>query len=457
MSWNKAVLICGVIFSVGCTKEEQQEKHLPRMAPSPILIEADMPRYGSYEAQRFTKTENLDFRDQLEALPDIEVKTDEKGHVVWVDFRKAGGGKGDQLAWLYGLPFVETLIISGEQIDNKIIGALAGHPRLRVLNIALKSSVDQDGLAPLSSFVKLEDISLEGSKVNDDSLEHLAKVKTIRKLRLRKTGITAAGIKKLTDLNDLELLDLRDCNDIGDSGLETIATFKKLKSLLVNGEQVTDAGMSHLSALTELQLLVLPRSQVTDTGIAALSGIKKLKELDLFQAPISAAGLAVLAESKDMVKLKIRGTKVTSEGLRMLEGFKKLAELDLGETLIDDAAIDFISACESLVDVNLLRTGITAQGIEKLARLKLKRLNLDDVRGVDNACLKAIGSIDSLEFLHLGKTAISDEGVSALTQLKGLKSLILENTQISPGKIEELRAALPNTEIKYEVAEPAAG
>jgi hypothetical protein len=109
------------------------------------------------------------------------------------------------------------------------------------------------------------------------------------------------------------------------------------------------------------------------------------------------------------------------------------------------------------VDLNLLRTGITSKGIEKLASLKLKRLNLDDIRGVDNACLTAIASIGTLEFLHLGKTAVSDEGVSALTQLKGLKNLILENTQVSPGKIEELRAALPDTEIKYEVVEPAAG
>jgi hypothetical protein len=416
-----------------------------------------MPRYGSYESQRFTKTENLDFRDQLEALPDIEVKTDENGHIVLVDFRKAGGGKADQLAWLYGLPFVETLIVSGEQIDNKIIGSLAGHPRLRVLNITLKSSIDSNGLAPLASFAKLEDLNLEGSKITDDQLEQLTKVKSIRKLRFRNTGVTAAGIKKLTGLNELELLDLRDCTNIGDSGLETIATFTKLKSLLVNGEQVTDAGISHISALTELQLLVLPRSQVTDTGIAALSGTKKLKELDLFQAPISASGLAQLAEAKDLAKLKIRGTKVTSEGLRIIQGFKKLAELDLGETGIDDAAIDFISTSEYLVDLNLLRTGITSKGIEKLASLKLKRLNLDDIRGVDNACLTAIASIGTLEFLHLGKTAVSDEGVSALTQLKGLKNLILENTQVSPGKIEELRAALPDTEIKYEVVEPAAG
>jgi hypothetical protein len=89
--------------------------------------------------------------------------------------------------------------------------------------------------------------------------------------------------------------------------------------------------------------------------------------------------------------------------------------------------------------------------------MKLKRLNLDDVKGVDNTCLPAVASMESLEFLHLGKTAVSDEGVSVLAQLKGLKTLILENTPVSPAKIEELKAALPGTEIKYSVGGAAAG
>jgi len=143
--------------------------------------------------------------------------------------------------------------------------------------------------------------------------------------------------------------------------------------------------------------------------------------------------------------------------LRIIEKFEKLTELDLSETAVDDGAIEVIATRPALVEVNFLRTQISSKGIEKLAGLKLKRLNLDDVKGVDNSCLPAVASIKSLEFLHLGKTAVSDEGVSVLTQLKGLKTLILENTPITAGKIAELKAALPETDIKYTVAEASAG
>jgi hypothetical protein len=458
MTWKKIVVAAVLVSFVGCKKEEEKRiTEMPRMAPRPMTVQAGIPQSGRYDSRRFSRTEDLNLRDQLEALPDIEVKTDDNGQIIYVDFRKAGGGGNEQITWLYGLPFVETLILAGQQVDNAMLSVVAGHPNLKVLNVAQQSSVDNDALPLLLSLKKLEDLSLEGSKFTDDNLEELVKISTLRKLRLRGTGVTAAGIKKLTDLAELEVLDLRDCSEIGNTGLEAIGGFAKLKSLLVNGENVTDEGVVFLKRLTELQLLVLPRSQVTDAGIASLSELRKLKELDLFQAPISDVGLATFAEAKDLVKLKIRGTKVTSEGLRVIEKYEKLTELDLSETAVDDTAIEFISHRTSLVDVNFLRTQITSQGVKKLATMKLKRLNLDDVKGVDDTCLPAVASMESLEFLHLGKTAVSDEGVSVLAQLKGLKTLILENTPVSPAKIEELKAALPSTEIKYSVGGAAAG
>jgi internalin A len=458
MTLKKIVVVAVLMSLLGCRKEEDKRvSEMPRMAPRPMTIQAGIPQPGRYDSRRFSRNEDLNLRDQLEALPGIEVKTNDDGKIIYVDFRQAGGGGHDQITWLYGLPFVETLILTGQQVDNAMISVVAGHPNLKVLNVAQKSSVDNDALPLLLSLKKLEDLSLEGSNFTDDNLEELAKISTLRKLRLRGTGVTAAGIKKLAAMIDLEVLDLRDCSEIGNAGLEAISGFTKLKSLLVNGENVTDEGVAFLKPLTELQLLVLPRSQVTDAGIAALSEQKKLKELDLFQAPISDVGLATFAEAKDLVKLKIRGTKVTSEGMRVIEKYEKLAELDLSETAVDDAAIEILSQRSSLVDINFLRTQISSKGVEKLATMKLKRLNLDDVKGVDDACLPAVATMESLEFLHLGKTAVTDAGVSALAQMKGLKTLILENTTVSPGKIEELKAALPSTEIKYSVEGAAAG
>lgn len=458
MSLKKWVVIAALICVIGCKKEEKPaEESLKPFTPLPVTIEAGMPMPGQQDLQRFSRTEDLDLRDQLEALSGVEVKTNDLGQVIYVDFRKAGGGVHAHVAWLYGLPFIETLILSGEHINNSVMGLIAGHPNLKVLNVAQNSTVNNEALPALVSLRKLEDLSLEGSDFTDDNLEQLVELRRLRKLRLRGTNITAVGIAKLAELTELELLDLRDCSGIGNQGLQTIGSFVNLKSLLVNGENVTDEGIAALKSLTELQLLVLPRSQVTDAGIVALSELKKLKELDLFQAPISDNGLSALGGAKDLAKLKLRGTKITSAGLRVIEKFEKLAELDLSETAIDDGAIEIIATCPSLVDVNFLRTQISSKGIEKLAGLKLKRLNLDDVKGVDNSCLPAVASIKSLEFLHLGKTAVSDEGVSVLTQLKGLKTLILENTPITAGKIAELKAALPTTDIKYTVAEASAG
>lgn len=454
-----AMILGAMISSLGC--QQEQVKPIPRQAqrgtPKALVMDIGIAEPEQFSPRRFSRTENLDFRDQLEALPGIEVKTNDEGRVVFVDFRKAGGGSYDALVWFYGLPFVETIILSGEHVDNRMVFAIAGHPNLKTLNIAQRSSVDGEVWPALVAMKNLEDLSLEGSRISDEKLEELTKISTLRKLRLRGTSVTAEGIKKLASLTELEVLDLRDCPSIGDVGLQVIGSFAKLKSLLVNGEGVSDSGFASLRSLANLQLLVLPRSNVTDEGLGALRDLKKLKELDLFQASISDAGLRNLSDAKELSKLKIRGTKITSAGLEVIVGLSKLAELDLSETAVDDLALEFIVQCPSLVDINFLRTGITAAGIEKLSGMKLKRLNLDDVRGVSDACLPSLAKIESLEFLHLGKTSVSDAGVSSLAQLKGLKTLILENTQVSAAKIEELKKTLPETDIKYASEGAAAG
>lgn len=84
--------------------------------------------------------------------------------------------------------------------------------------------------------------------------------------------ISDCSIRQLSFCKDLETLNLKGCKNVGDKGLEVIAGLGKLRTLNLNGLDISDEGLSRLGkGRTPLVFLSLRGCQrVSDTGIAAL-------------------------------------------------------------------------------------------------------------------------------------------------------------------------------------------
>lgn len=126
--------------------------------------------------------------------------------------------------------------------------------------------------------------------------------------------LTNLSVKNLASNLDLCVLDLRDCKHLGDGALRAIGTLLKLKTLKLDGSDITDMGLLYLrwrviGSLTSLSLRGCKR--LTDKGISVLlDGTSKLElqELDLSNVPnLSDKGILSLAKSHVPIReLRIR-------------------------------------------------------------------------------------------------------------------------------------------------------
>ncbi|KAK4437592.1 F-box/LRR-repeat protein 10 [Sesamum alatum] len=117
--------------------------------------------------------------------------------------------------------------------------------------------------------------------------------------------LTNLAVSRLRSNRDLCMLDLRDCRNLSDEALRAINTLPKLKTLLMDGCDISDVGLSYLSKglmNTLVSLSVRGCKRLTDRCISFLfdgNSNRELRELDLSNLPnLSDAGVLLLAKSR---------------------------------------------------------------------------------------------------------------------------------------------------------------
>ncbi len=68
-------------------------------------------------------------------------------------------------------------------------------------------------MAHLAELAKLKVLKLDGTKIDDASLKHLARVSTLEELTVHTTAVTPAGLAKLSALPNLQLLNNAEVTD----------------------------------------------------------------------------------------------------------------------------------------------------------------------------------------------------------------------------------------------------
>lgn len=138
--------------------------------------------------------------------------------------------------------------------------------------------------------------SFTGTKVTDEDLAYVARLKRLKVLYLCDTQVTDAGLAHLSGLTKLEELVLRQ-TQVTDAGLVHLAGLPKLERLYLNRTNVRDAGLKHLSKLTELRTLDLADTQVTDAGLAHLTGLTELRFVWLDRTGVTDVGFGELRKT----------------------------------------------------------------------------------------------------------------------------------------------------------------
>ncbi|KAK3015157.1 hypothetical protein RJ639_005303 [Escallonia herrerae] len=126
--------------------------------------------------------------------------------------------------------------------------------------------------------------------------------------------LTNLAVRRLASNMDLSVLDLRDCRNLGDEALRSINTLPKLKTLLLDGSDISDMGLSYLTKGvigSLVSLSVRGCKRLTDRCVSFLfdgTFNKELRELDLSNLPnLSDASVLSLARSRvQILELRMR-------------------------------------------------------------------------------------------------------------------------------------------------------
>lgn len=169
--------------------------------------------------------------------------------------------------------------------------------------------------------------------------------------------------------------------------------------------------------------LVYVRAQaITDGEVRVLAKQSTLKHLSV-SGGITDASLELIGDLGNLETLEIAGARLTAAGLGRLAGLSKLRSLVLSNQALSDEHAKSIGRLTQLTSLSLRDSRIGSKPMEHLK------------------CLTSLTSLD------LSGTLVGDQGLKTLYGLKGLKSIELERSMVSDKGLEELRAALPGTQV----------
>jgi hypothetical protein len=256
----------------------------------------------------------------------------------------------------------------------------------------------------LGKVATLESLNIIQTKFNDDWMPHLAKLTSLKALRLTNNGrLTDAGMQQLAGLKNLEQFSLVGTGITG-MAYAKFEGFTQLKRVSHRGSRIDDEGLKELCEhLPNLESLSLAHAHFTDAGAVHLAKLTRLKGLELGTHRATAAALQYL------VKLPL-------ESLQLGEGFHSSEALRTVQTFPD-----------------------------------LRSLSITDASRLTDEDLKLVAKVPSLESLSIDKLALSEERLPVLAVLGKLKSLTLA---LRPkGYPEEtkakVKALLPNVDVKF--------
>jgi hypothetical protein len=164
-------------------------------------------------------------------------------------------------------------------------------------------------------FCDVDDVDLRKDKAADDALlKKIAAFTRLKSLWLDGTQVTDAGVANLSDLNELDRVSLT-ATEITDAALDVVKGWSRLEVLHLDKTRVTDAGIAKLAGLSNLTYLNLNLTAVGDSGLSSLNGLTRLEWLRLKGTDVTDAGLIKLKQLANLGTLELEGTKVTSAGV----------------------------------------------------------------------------------------------------------------------------------------------
>lgn len=321
--------------------------------------------------------------------------------------------------------------------------------RFHIAGVIANGSRDLDDsvVTEFKGLTRLSAVDLDGSAITEDGLAQLRQVSTLRTVNLGYLRVAKASVDSLRQaLPDAEI-SWQGPRDrvvaewvIKQGGAVRITAspsklarqaadlpenrdFRLEEIHLVNRRDVAAEDLVVIKDLNDLKLINLVGTAVSEAAIQAMTGCTQVTTLAVSGPKVTSSTLAAIVERfPQLERLYVADTAIDGQGLQQLKNVPKLKQLSLAGTQIHDEDLAPLRALTNLAWLSLDGAPLTDGAVAQLAAIKsLKVLSLDDER---------LGAGDNM--MEAGMLPESPERKAS---------------QVTDAGIEELRAALKNTNI----------
>ncbi|MCA9101789.1 MAG: protein kinase, partial [Planctomycetales bacterium] len=356
---------------------------------------------------------------------------------------------------------VETVSLAETDVDNDVVGQIAGMPALRRLDLGA-TSVNDAALEALAQAKRLEWLNLRGTGVTDSGMTAVAAIASLRDLYLSDTSVTDAGLKPLEELAALRSIALNGTKVTGEGVLALRAARPGL------GDVAWDApDHDRIAARQMLQLGGKVKVQAIDDG--AVSDVTRLADLtgdEFLLKAVDLSGLTTVGDGElaalepltSIESLNLAGTSVTGDGLGSLDGLASLKTLNLGGIPFDASDVtalsDKLAGCDvtwnPIDDRSIAAWVIEHGGTVSLvtddgeafrdqgdvaalpaSHFALRQIRLQGCSDPLTPLLEMLVELRQLESINLAGSTLDDEAAGLLASVVPLEDVQLSDTQVT--------------------------
>jgi hypothetical protein len=270
-----------------------------------------------------------------------------------------------------------------------------------------RTNQDLEQLAGLpEALEQITTLDLGGSQVGDAGLAHLPKLAAVETLNISSLRVTNDGLKPLAELPKLRVLAADNLSTVDEGGLKVLGQCRGLEEVSLQNSVAADGTFDALRELKDLKVL-----KVGGSPNLMGMGFSKSVEKGAF---------------KDLKELHAGNSQFVIYGVLQLGKLKGLEVLDVSYADMNDGLIDGFDDCINLKKLSMVRSKVTSEGLRKLLKMrKLEELNVS------------------------GCPAVNDSAVPYLRGHKELKRIDLDGTNFTPDGVKKLKAALPETVVRF--------
>ena len=277
-------------------------------------------------------------------------------------------GVSASLAGLAKSPSLAWVDFDGCGLGDAAISSLSRIATLERVGVA-NARLSPDGASNLTKLGGLRRLDVHRTPLGD--LPLFDRLPSLQALSAWGCGLTVKAVTGLERLGGLAELDLSD-NDLGPDLGALVARIGTLRHLRLDGVGLTDAGLSPLAhGAPALLQLGLANNQLGDATGRQCARIRSLRFLQLSANPLGDEGTIGIEQLGDLRTLMLDGTGISAASASRLSTLLRLRSLSASDNRIDAAGARTLMVLPRLEHLDLVDNPLGDERLEAPASLRL--------------------------------------------------------------------------------------